>query len=64
MEPVGMPLGPETAMVTESDCALVMLEAAGVTVTMGVVGFVEVELEPPPQAVITMQAKATGNSAE
>jgi hypothetical protein len=61
---VGVPLLPETAMLTESDCAVVMLEAAGVTVTVGVVGWMRVELYPPPHAVITMQATATGNSAE
>jgi hypothetical protein len=38
-EPVGAPLDPETTMVTESDCAVVMLLDAGVTVTVGVVGF-------------------------
>ena len=36
-EPVGVPLDPETAMATESDCAVVMLLDAGVTVTVGVV---------------------------
>ncbi len=67
MEPVGVPLDPETAMVTESDCAVVMVEAAGVTVTVGVVGWVgwmEVELDPPPHPAIAMQAAATAKSAE
>jgi hypothetical protein len=38
-EPVGVPLVPVTAMATESDCVVVMLLDAGVTVTVGVVGF-------------------------
>jgi threonine dehydrogenase-like Zn-dependent dehydrogenase len=50
-------------MATESDCAVVMLEAAGVTVMVGVVGPEELELDPP-HAAITKQATATGNSAE
>ena len=37
---------PATAIVTESDCAVVMLLDAGVTVTVGVVGF---EPVPPPE---------------
>lgn len=37
-EPVGAPLDPETAIVTESDCVALMLLDAGVTVTVGVVG--------------------------
>ena len=41
-----MPLDPETAMATESDCAVAMLLDAGVTVTVGVVGF---EPVPPPE---------------
>jgi hypothetical protein len=46
---VGVPLEPETATVTESDCAVVMLEAAGVTVTVGVTSAVTVT-EPVPEA--------------
>ena len=38
-EPVAVPFDPETPMVTESDCAAEMLLDAGVTVTVGVVGF-------------------------
>ena len=51
MEPVGVLPGLETVMVTESDCAVVMLEAAGVTVTVGVrsAGALTVT-EPVPEA--------------
>jgi hypothetical protein len=49
MEPVGVPLEPATATVTESDCAGVMLEAAGVTMTVGVTSAVTVT-EPVPEA--------------
>jgi hypothetical protein len=45
IEPVGVPSDPETATVTESACAVVMLPDAGVTDTVGVVGF---GLVPPP----------------
>jgi hypothetical protein len=45
IEPVGVPSDPETATVTESAWAVVMLPDAGVTVTVGVVGF---GLVPPP----------------
>ena len=62
-EPVGVPLAPETAMVTESDCATVMLAAAGVTVTVGVVGWLRVELVPPHAATARLPT-ATANSAE
>jgi hypothetical protein len=34
---VGLPLMPLTPMVTVSDCAVVMLDEPGVTVTVGVV---------------------------
>jgi hypothetical protein len=66
-EPVGVPPLPETAMATESGCAVVMVEAVGVTVTVGVVGaagWVEVEPDPPPHAAIAMQTAATGNRAK
>jgi hypothetical protein len=39
IEPVGVPSDPETAMATESVCAVVRLPDAGVTITVGVVGF-------------------------
>lgn len=39
MAPVGVPELPLTVTVTLSDCAVVMLDDAGVTVTEGVVGF-------------------------
>ena len=42
MEPVGVLPEPETAMVTESVCAVVMLESAGVTVTVGVISAITV----------------------
>lgn len=58
-----MPLEPETVIVTESDCPVVMLEEAGVTVTVGVVGWLE-ELDPPPHAAIARHIPATGNSAK
>ena len=45
IEPVGVPSDPETATVTESACAVVMLPDAGMTDTVGVVGFA---LVPPP----------------
>src|ERR1035437_7042892 len=44
IEPVGVPSDPETATVTESACAGVMLPDAGMTDTVGVVGFA---LVPP-----------------
>jgi hypothetical protein len=37
--PVGVPLAPLTATVTESDCAVLMLLEAAVTVTDGAMGF-------------------------
>jgi hypothetical protein len=59
---VGIPLEPETAIVTKSDCEVVMVEAAGVTLTVGVEGWVEVEPDPPPQAEIfkTIRMKRKG----
>ena len=56
-EPVGVPLAPETAMVTESVCAVVMLEAAGVTVTVGVTSAVTVT-EPLPEAELYLEELA------
>jgi hypothetical protein len=56
MEPVGVPLEPETAMVTESVCAVVMLEAAGVTVTVGVTSAGAVTVtEPVPEAELYVE---------
>jgi hypothetical protein len=49
-EPVGVPPLPETAMVTESGCVLVMLEALGVTVTVGVMSADVTVTEPLPEA--------------
>jgi len=55
-DPVGAPLAPETVMVTARVCVAFMLEAAGVTVTEGVVGGFPAPLPPlllpPPQASI------------
>ena len=56
-EPVGVPLAPETAMVTESVCAVVLLEAAGVTVTVGVTSAVTVT-EPLPEAELYLEELA------
>jgi len=51
-----VPLEPETAMVTESDCAVVMLEAAGVTVTVGVTSAGAVTVtEPVPEAELYVE---------
>jgi hypothetical protein len=51
-EPVGVPLDPETAMATESDCAVVMLLDAGVTVTVGVVVGAVTVTEAVPEALM------------
>ena len=58
MLPVGVAPEPDTVTFTETDCAAVMLAEAGVTVTVGVVGFwvgggVLLPL-PPPQAEIAV----------
>ena len=51
-EPVGVGV-PLTATVTESDCAVVMLEADGVTVTAGVVvACLTVTVEDVPVAML------------
>ena len=47
-DPVGVPLVPETVMVTLRLCSVVMLLDAGVTPTVGVVGFGFVPSPPPP----------------
>ena len=47
-DPVGVLLVPETAMVTLRLCAVVTLLDAGVTATVGVVGFGFVPPPPPP----------------
>jgi len=53
MEPEGIMPEPVTVMVTARVCAVVMVEEAGLTVTVGVVGFwlppPPEELPPPPQ---------------
>ena len=51
-EPVGVAPAPETAMVTESDCVVVMLLDAGVTVTVGVVVGAETVTEAVPKALL------------
>lgn len=43
---------PPTAMVTESDCAVVMLLEAGVTVTVGVVAGAVTVTEAVPEALL------------
>ena len=47
-----MPLDPETAMATESDCAVAMLLDAGVTVTVGVVAGAVTVTEAVPDALL------------
>ena len=45
--PVGVPEAPETVTGTESDCTVVMLEDAGVTVTVAGGGAVTVTVAEP-----------------
>jgi hypothetical protein len=52
IEPVGVPSDPETAMATESDCKVVMLLDAGVTVTVGVVVGTVTVTEAVPEALL------------
>ena len=62
-EPVAAPL---TVTVTVNDCAVVMLEAEGVTDTVGVTfagGVVVVEPPPPPQALRAKLMEAANRSA-
>lgn len=55
-EPVGVPPEPVTVMVTDNDCAVVMLAEAGVTVTMGVRSTTAVTLtEPLPEAELYVE---------
>jgi hypothetical protein len=46
--PVGVLPDPDTVTLTETDCAAVTVVEAGVTVTVGVVGFGCVVFPPPP----------------
>jgi hypothetical protein len=47
-----VPFDPDTAIATESDCAVVILLEAGVTLTVGVVAGEMTVTEPVPDALL------------
>jgi hypothetical protein len=53
---IGLPLPPLTAIVTDNPCAVVILDASGVTVTVGVVFAATVTItEAEPEALLYVE---------
>lgn len=52
MDPVGVPFAPDTATVTPRLCPVLMLLAAGVTVTVGFVAGSVTEIAAVPEALV------------